>query len=252
MNLLHASLALAILALARPQRVISYDEVKTEGIAIVVACDVSLSMLIQDFYIGSTQVNRLTAAKRVLHGLHQGPAWGPHRHRRLRRRAVHALPAHARSRLAAQEHGPHSDRNHGGRHGHRIGHRHGGAAARPAKGPQQGAGAAHGRREQFRQAQSAGCRAPGRHLGHPHPHRIHRHAGHAPHPPATTARSSIQAGRNSIPKPSRRSPASAAAPRTGRRISTPWRTSSAPSMNSKRPRSCAARSWKPRSASGGF
>jgi Ca-activated chloride channel family protein len=66
MNLLHASLALAIIALARPQRVISFDEVKTEGIAIVVACDVSLSMLIQDFYIGSTQVNRLTAAKRVL------------------------------------------------------------------------------------------------------------------------------------------------------------------------------------------
>ncbi len=66
MNLLYASLGLAIIALARPQRVISYDEVKTEGIAIVVACDVSLSMLIQDFYIGSAQVNRLTAAKRVL------------------------------------------------------------------------------------------------------------------------------------------------------------------------------------------
>ena len=45
MNLLYASIALAIMALARPQRVISYDEVKTEGIAIVVACDVSLSML---------------------------------------------------------------------------------------------------------------------------------------------------------------------------------------------------------------
>lgn len=66
MNLLHASLAFAIVALARPQRVISYDEVKSEGIAIVVACDVSLSMLIQDFYIGGAQVNRLTAAKRVL------------------------------------------------------------------------------------------------------------------------------------------------------------------------------------------
>lgn len=65
-NLLHVGLAFAIIALARPQRVISYDEVKSEGIAIVVACDVSLSMLIQDFYIGGTQVNRLTAAKRVL------------------------------------------------------------------------------------------------------------------------------------------------------------------------------------------
>jgi Ca-activated chloride channel family protein len=66
MNLIHASLAFAIIALARPQRVISFDEVKTEGIAIVVACDVSLSMLIQDFYIGAASVNRLTAAKRVL------------------------------------------------------------------------------------------------------------------------------------------------------------------------------------------
>ena len=66
MNLVHASLAFAIVALARPQRVVSYDEVKSEGIAIVVACDVSLSMLIQDFYIGGAQVTRLVAAKRVL------------------------------------------------------------------------------------------------------------------------------------------------------------------------------------------
>jgi Ca-activated chloride channel family protein len=66
MNLIHASLALATIALARPQRVISYEEVKSEGIAIVVACDVSLSMLIRDFYIGGIQVDRLTAAKRVL------------------------------------------------------------------------------------------------------------------------------------------------------------------------------------------
>ena len=65
-NLLYASLACAVIALARPQKVVSYDELKSEGIAIVVACDVSLSMLIQDFYIGGTQVNRLTAAKRVL------------------------------------------------------------------------------------------------------------------------------------------------------------------------------------------
>lgn len=66
MNLLHASLAFAIVALARPQKVVSYDEVKSEGIAIVVAFDVSLSMLIEDFYIGGQQVNRLLAAKRVL------------------------------------------------------------------------------------------------------------------------------------------------------------------------------------------
>lgn len=65
-NLLHAGLACGIIALARPQKVISYDEVKTEGIAICVAVDVSLSMLIEDYYAGSRNINRLTAAKRVL------------------------------------------------------------------------------------------------------------------------------------------------------------------------------------------
>lgn len=66
LSLLFGSLASGIVALARPQQVLSYDEVKADGIGIVVACDVSLSMLIQDFYINGAQVNRLTAAKRVL------------------------------------------------------------------------------------------------------------------------------------------------------------------------------------------
>ncbi len=66
LNLLHAGLACCIIAMARPQKVISYDEVKTEGIAICVAVDVSLSMLIEDYYAGSSNINRLTAAKRVL------------------------------------------------------------------------------------------------------------------------------------------------------------------------------------------
>jgi Ca-activated chloride channel family protein len=72
MNLLHASLALAIIALARPQKIVSYEEVKSEGIAIIVACDVSLSMRIRDFWIGSNQVDRLTAAKRVLRDFIRG------------------------------------------------------------------------------------------------------------------------------------------------------------------------------------
>jgi Ca-activated chloride channel family protein len=72
MNLLHASLALAIVALARPQKVVSYEEVKSEGIAIMVAFDVSLSMLIRDFWIGNNQVTRLVAAKRVLRDFIQG------------------------------------------------------------------------------------------------------------------------------------------------------------------------------------
>ncbi|TLD72107.1 VWA domain-containing protein [Phragmitibacter flavus] len=66
LSLLFASLFCGIVGMARPQQVLSYDEVKADGIGIVVACDVSLSMLIQDFYISGQQVNRLTAAKRVL------------------------------------------------------------------------------------------------------------------------------------------------------------------------------------------
>ena len=65
-NLLHASFICGTLAMARPQKLITYDEVKTEGIAICVAVDVSLSMLIDDYYIGSRTITRLTAAKRVL------------------------------------------------------------------------------------------------------------------------------------------------------------------------------------------
>lgn len=60
------SLACGIAALSRPQKVLSYDEEKTEGIAIMLTVDVSLSMLIEDFYIGGVPVNRLTAAKRVM------------------------------------------------------------------------------------------------------------------------------------------------------------------------------------------
>lgn len=65
-TLLYFALGIAIIALARPQRVNTYEETKSEGVSIVISCDVSLSMLIRDFYIGSTQVDRLTAAKRVI------------------------------------------------------------------------------------------------------------------------------------------------------------------------------------------
>ncbi len=66
------SLAAAIIALARPQKVISHDEDKTEGIAICLTVDVSLSMLIRDFKINGAPVNRLTAAKRVMRDFIRG------------------------------------------------------------------------------------------------------------------------------------------------------------------------------------
>lgn len=66
------ALAAAIIGLARPQKVTTIDESKTEGIAIALTVDVSLSMLIEDFRIGGNSVNRLTAAKRVMRDFIRG------------------------------------------------------------------------------------------------------------------------------------------------------------------------------------
>jgi len=60
------------LALARPQRVRTYETVKANGIEIVLALDVSLSMNISDFKIDGREVNRLTAAKKVMLEFIQG------------------------------------------------------------------------------------------------------------------------------------------------------------------------------------
>ncbi|MGV3663599.1 MAG: VWA domain-containing protein [Prosthecobacter sp.] len=60
------SFVFGVAALSRPQKVLSYDEEKAEGISIMLTFDVSLSMLIEDMYIGGHPVNRLTAAKRVV------------------------------------------------------------------------------------------------------------------------------------------------------------------------------------------
>lgn len=71
-GLVLASLAAAVVALARPQKIRAYDEIKTEGIAIALTVDVSLSMLIEDFFIGGQPVNRLIAAKRVMRDFIRG------------------------------------------------------------------------------------------------------------------------------------------------------------------------------------
>ena len=71
-GLLILSLAAAILAMARPQKLLSTDETKTEGIAICLTVDVSLSMLTEDFIIGGRPTNRLVAAKRVMRDFIKG------------------------------------------------------------------------------------------------------------------------------------------------------------------------------------
>lgn len=64
-SLLYPALALLILALARPQRVSSIAERKASGIDILVAVDVSRSMLAEDFSVGGQRANRLEAIKQV-------------------------------------------------------------------------------------------------------------------------------------------------------------------------------------------
>ena len=73
-NLTLLSLAAAILGLARPQRMLSTDEDKTEGIAICLCVDVSLSMLTEDYFVGGTATNRLVAAKQVMRDFISGRA----------------------------------------------------------------------------------------------------------------------------------------------------------------------------------
>jgi Ca-activated chloride channel family protein len=71
-NLGQLALIPAIIAMARPQKTISTEELKSEGIAICVAFDVSLSMLIEDYSVNLHTINRITAAKRVLRDFIKG------------------------------------------------------------------------------------------------------------------------------------------------------------------------------------
>ena len=57
---------LIILALARPQTPVEESRIQTEGIDIVLAIDVSTSMLAEDFKIGLKRVNRLEAVRDVV------------------------------------------------------------------------------------------------------------------------------------------------------------------------------------------
>src|SRR5262245_55047241 len=59
------ALVLFVIALARPQIGRSESKVKTEGIDIVLAVDVSGSMLAMDFQMNGQPTNRLAAVKQV-------------------------------------------------------------------------------------------------------------------------------------------------------------------------------------------
>jgi Ca-activated chloride channel family protein len=64
--LLAITLTLGILALARPQVVRKYKVVKESGVELIVAIDVSKSMLVEDIPYNGQVVTRLTAARAVI------------------------------------------------------------------------------------------------------------------------------------------------------------------------------------------
>ncbi len=64
-GLLYLALAFLILALARPQLGKTVTRVQASGVDIMLAIDVSRSMLAEDFTIGGQRSNRLEAVKRV-------------------------------------------------------------------------------------------------------------------------------------------------------------------------------------------
>ncbi|MHA3773265.1 VWA domain-containing protein [Verrucomicrobiota bacterium sgz303538] len=65
MSLLLGALACFIVALARPQQAKTISRVEASGIDILLALDVSRSMLAEDFSIGRDRANRLEAVKQV-------------------------------------------------------------------------------------------------------------------------------------------------------------------------------------------
>lgn len=64
-SLLLVALALLIVGLARPQQGRTISHVEASGIDIMLALDVSRSMLAEDFTIGNQRVNRVEAVKKV-------------------------------------------------------------------------------------------------------------------------------------------------------------------------------------------
>jgi len=66
------AMLLFLLALARPQIPLEHTKIHTEGIDIVLAIDVSTSMLAEDFTIGRRRYNRLEVAKMVVENFIRG------------------------------------------------------------------------------------------------------------------------------------------------------------------------------------
>lgn len=66
------ALFLIVISLARPQKGIEHTKIPTEGIDIVLALDVSTSMLAEDFTLNGKRANRLAAVKPIVREFIQG------------------------------------------------------------------------------------------------------------------------------------------------------------------------------------
>jgi len=71
-SLLLLAAALLILALARPRMGRTFNRVQASGIDIMLALDVSRSMLAEDFQIGATRAKRIDAVKRITQAFIEG------------------------------------------------------------------------------------------------------------------------------------------------------------------------------------
>jgi len=64
-SLLFLTWFVLVVAMARPQKTGDYTQIEASGIDIILALDVSRSMLAEDFFIGQQRINRLVAVKDV-------------------------------------------------------------------------------------------------------------------------------------------------------------------------------------------
>jgi Ca-activated chloride channel family protein len=83
-----AALALLVVALARPQAGRATTAVHREGVDVVLAVDVSGSMLAEDFTLAGKRASRLDAVKSVVKEFVAAAPRGPDRPRPLRRAPV--------------------------------------------------------------------------------------------------------------------------------------------------------------------
>ena len=97
----YAGIILLIVALARPQSLETTRQTQQQGYDIVLAIDLSRSMLAEDYIRDGNRINRLQAVKPVLEAFINRAPDRSHRSRRFFGPGLHVRSPHLRPRLAA-------------------------------------------------------------------------------------------------------------------------------------------------------